>query len=568
MSLVVTLPRDLLFLIVNYLLPKDEQNKLIFRYSHDWRNFVNTSKEYFSEWKKQTQVVVLESEYALKFIRSPEFSHRVIQLMDDSLYQLELHATRTEFGEQELRCIDRVKCFSAYLCTINSFPQRVSHLSLDRCDIPQPPSDLVVSQLHLRNCFRGPNDEDGIVDVRAWAIVEDASFWSMDLLHYECLSSSLTSVSIQFCDSITDVSCFRNIQKVKFTSCHNITDVSCLGDVRELIICCCSGITDVSSLGRVYNLELSSCKNITDVSALGNVKILNLNECRGVRDITALKNVSELHLEEFHPGLMEDEEFRGLNLVGFGNVEKLFLNQSHIMNNDISMLTAVTELHVDFCPKITNFHGLSNLKVLEAGHGSYSAVPMKITSGLEIFENLVEFRGIYVEFLDDSQCSKNQDRLLSFSDFPNVQTLILKGCFFSHLPTILTHLHSLSLDYCRGFSLLPLLPSLNSLTIFSCTELTELRLSGNGETFPICKVRITCCSRLKELRISRKISQLKIFKCPELSRLIIESQINFLRIKNCPALKDISSSAPIIIFSQGTEPVYEEHIFSDGYMEF
>jgi hypothetical protein len=196
MSRVVSLPRELLFLIANYLLPKEEQNKLIFRYSHDWRNF--TSKESFSEWKKQTQVVVLESEYALKFIRSLEFSHRVIQLIDDSLYQLELHVTRTEFEEQELRCIDRVKCFSAYLCTINSFPQRFSHLSLDRCDITRPPSDLVVSQLHLRNCFRGPNDEDGIVDVRAWAIVEDASFWSMDLLHFECLSSSLTLVLFNF----------------------------------------------------------------------------------------------------------------------------------------------------------------------------------------------------------------------------------------------------------------------------------------------------------------------------------------------------------------------------------
>jgi hypothetical protein len=285
---------------------------------------------------------------------------------------------------------------------------------------------------------------------------------------------------------------------------------------------------------------------------LGNVKILNLNKCRGVRDIAALKNVFEVHLEEFHPGLIEDEEFRGLNLFGFGHVEKLFMNESYIVNNDISMLTAVKELHVGFCPKITDFHGLKNLKVLEAGHGHYISVPMKITSGLEIFENLVEFNAIFVKFLENSQYSENQDRFLSFSDFPNVQTLILKGCIFSHLPAILTHLHSVSLDYCRGFSLLPVLPSLNSLTIFSCAELTELHLSGNGETFPICKVRITCCRSLKELRISRKISQLKIFKCPELSRLTIESQINFLRIKNCPALKDISSTAPIIIFSQGT----------------
>jgi hypothetical protein len=122
MSCVVSVPRDLLFLVANYLLPKDQQNKLVFRYSHDWRNFINTNQEYFSEWKKQTQVIVLDSEYAVRFIRLPEFSDRIRQQMEDSMQQLELQIQRCELEEQELRSIPSVKRLSASHCTLRGFP--------------------------------------------------------------------------------------------------------------------------------------------------------------------------------------------------------------------------------------------------------------------------------------------------------------------------------------------------------------------------------------------------------------------------------------------------------------
>jgi hypothetical protein len=247
MSCVVSIPHDLLFLVANYLLPKERQNKLIFRYSYDWRNFINTSKEYFREWKKQTQLIVLDPEYALKFIRSLDFSDGIIQLVEDSLHQLELRFLRTRFQEHELHSIDRVKCFSAVCCTIPKIPQIVSHLSLDACDIDQFSCDSVITNLELINCtIRSSGWRT--VDLRTLTITEEASFSGMDLQNYQSLSSLLKSVSVEDCDSISDVSCFSKIQKLKFANCPNITDVSCLGDVRELSFWNCQGITDVSSL--------------------------------------------------------------------------------------------------------------------------------------------------------------------------------------------------------------------------------------------------------------------------------------------------------------------------------
>jgi hypothetical protein len=224
--------------------------------------------------------------------------------------------------------------------------------------------------------------------------------------------------------------------------------VSCLCNVHELSFKYCDGIRDVSSLGRVHHLELSYCDNISDVSALGNVHTLNLDETN-VNDVSALKNVYELHLERF----------QGNNLTGLENVEKLFLNKAHDSISDISMLKTVKELHVDRCPLITDFHGLNNLRILEISALDEGPEMFKITAGLEIFENLVELQARYVNLFEGTRDSDNSEKFLSLTDVPKVQTLILDDCVFSHFPIVFTHLLSLSLIWCTGFSFIPGFPS-------------------------------------------------------------------------------------------------------------
>jgi hypothetical protein len=410
----------------------------------------------------------------------------------------------------------------------------------------------------MQLCNIGYSDKDRVVDVGRLTVAEEMTFSAMELQNYQCFSSLSKSVYIHNCDSITDVSCFRTLQSVTFEWCSNITDVSSLSDVHELSFSYCQGITDVSTLGRVYSLGLSVCHNITDVSALGkvhtltmngcsrltdisslgNVPILNLNYCRGVTNVSRLTNVLELHLESF----------QGNNLEGLESLEKLFLNYTDSIT-DISMLQAAKELHVASCPKITDFHGLNNLQILEVGHGGESAAgPLKISSGMEIFKCLLELQANYVNFFEDKRDLDNfSDSFLSLTDFPNVQNLTLENCVFSQFPTTFTHLHSLSLNYCSGFSVLPGLASLDSLEVFDCKQLAELHLFGDGEEkYPISSVTVESCGELQSLRISRKISQLKIFHCRKLSELIIECQVNFLRVRQCPRLKEVSPSAPIL----------------------
>jgi hypothetical protein len=187
MSCVLSLPRELLFLIAYYLLPKDQQNKLVFRYSHDWRNFINTSKEYFLEWKKQTQVIVLESKYALKFIRSMLFFHRMKMEVVNSLHQIELHVVGCLFEEDELRTIDCAKSFSAYRSAFEKLPQVVSHLSLDECHIDDLSRHSDITSLRLNFCNIGLDDPQKTVDVKTLPITEEAVVSNMELQNYHCL---------------------------------------------------------------------------------------------------------------------------------------------------------------------------------------------------------------------------------------------------------------------------------------------------------------------------------------------------------------------------------------------
>jgi hypothetical protein len=68
------LPGDILRLLLpNYFLPSEDQNKTIFCFSRDWRNFMNTQKD-FQIWKKLSQLIILKFPLADMFYDSLENS--------------------------------------------------------------------------------------------------------------------------------------------------------------------------------------------------------------------------------------------------------------------------------------------------------------------------------------------------------------------------------------------------------------------------------------------------------------------------------------------------------------
>jgi hypothetical protein len=97
-SSLIFLPKDVLCFVANYFLGKDDQNKKIFQFPIDWRNFLNASKEYFGQWKKETQIIVLSIPHAETFYKSQEFREVIFQLVETPQLQVELIFDYEQFG--------------------------------------------------------------------------------------------------------------------------------------------------------------------------------------------------------------------------------------------------------------------------------------------------------------------------------------------------------------------------------------------------------------------------------------------------------------------------------------
>jgi hypothetical protein len=259
---IVLLPEDVHYLVASYLLPDSERNKTVFKFSEDWRNFMNTNNEYYGEMKRRTRFITLTRSSSNDFKADKKFRKRVFRLTDNSLNQLELHFT--DWGRKRIN----LRSFLTFPLSIRLVRFVVN---LRGC----PP--LLKFSCHDCGIASGGN----WIDIDILVILEEASFVNMNLRNYHKLSH-LKSLSISHTDSITDVSCFGNIPVLKLHDCNAITDVSRLSKVHELELSYCDGITDFSSLGRVYNLNLQGCNNISDISVLGNIHILNLEGCQKV----------------------------------------------------------------------------------------------------------------------------------------------------------------------------------------------------------------------------------------------------------------------------------------------
>jgi hypothetical protein len=509
---ILALPWELLHFLANYLLPKDEQSKRFFKFSSDWRIFMNTSKHHLSEWKKRSQLIVLKSPYTEKFRRSSLFRERILQLVEDPWEQIEFHFGFS-FDLMKYTLTVRTAKIHARECFIDDVSLRLKNVGISFCTIAA-----------LNGC---PSLQNGVIDFFHLRGNENRNSGNKLFFTQIELPISHLKALLVYGHNMVDVSCFKNIHKICFQSCPRITDVSSLANVYDLELSYCDGITDVSCLGKVSILNLRSCYNISDVSALGSVHSLNLHDCRRVKDVSSLTNVYELDLGYF----------QGTSLVGLENVVKLYLKYSFAVS-DITMLKNVRVLRVDECPLITNFTGLDSLKVLTTGFNAEDQLgTLTVSSGLETFTRLAELVLWGHSFEESTNKVSTDTSRLGWNHLVNLRKLTLWETRFTHFPDSFVHLQSLTVCQCNAFSFLPDLPaSLGYLLIEDCSKLTDLHISGVNRTYPIYHVEIKQCSKLRRLQVSRKISSMLITLCEELVELSSLNQIGTLRTKGCSKL--------------------------------
>jgi hypothetical protein len=546
---IFSLPADIFYHISNFLLLDGRDERQVFKFSNDWRNFCNTSKSLFSDWKKQTQIINLKPLYSDKFSRSSKFRERICGLVENAQEQLVLNFKRELNAELvQLNGCNGVSEIVANYCTFHALPCfPLDYLSLKYCEIQEiKPNQSAVRRF---NCFGSRLEGLTEIDVNKLNILEEASFYNMELMDYQKLAH-LRSLSISLSNSITDVSCFKNIPKLSLDGCANVVDVSSLCNVGELALTNCNGITDVSSLGRVYNLDLSGCENIRDVSALGNVHILNLEYCTGVTDVSALTNVHEIKLNDFH----------GNDISGLKSAHVLtVMDAPHII--DISMLRKVKILDLFGCPGIVNFDGLDNVKEFSID----SADTLK--TGIQLFRHLSKLTAYGLKHFDSDSSS-----IANTSDFfYNLRSLSLRECYFETFPNTLVQLRSLQLNDCMDISSLVLdLPFLIQLHVEWCRNLGIVHLTagttgGKTKQSTVATVKLSSCSPVRVI-ISRKVIDLCLVSCTDLVHLTIKNNIGRLSIIDCPKLNDLQALAPInsLVFSDKDNYDYSLSDYEDN----
>jgi hypothetical protein len=209
-AVILLIPREVLLMAVGYLLENEEQPKTCFKQPMDWKNFLNSCRM-LKEWKKESQIVMLNSFFSLKFMSSSMFQKRILESVANSLKQLKVGADGLAFQKINLKDGTFLRV-EAEECSFISFPETVSELRLRSCFIKDSrvfPSERKVDLTQ----FLSPAS----IDVQNLQVQEEAKFSGINLINYHALSH-LKSISVSHTDSIFDVSFFKASSRTVETS--------------------------------------------------------------------------------------------------------------------------------------------------------------------------------------------------------------------------------------------------------------------------------------------------------------------------------------------------------------
>jgi hypothetical protein len=514
------LPPEILRLLANYFLKDEDQNKKIFWFSRDWRNFLNTNRQHFAKWKKESQLIVLHLPLASKFYSSSEVRERVAQYIENPREQIEIFLTYQHYEHYStsinLGSINNLKRISISSSHVSSTPSlKVGRVDFVECSLEN------VSLMDYSNVPHVHYEDTRFstaLDFSVFKELEQGLFIVKSCINYHCLRD-LKCLQISHCLSITDVSCFSNIPILTLSHCPNITDVSSLSKCRELDLTGNTGITDVSALGNVYSLKLNRCEDVADVSSLNNVHTLGLSHCPRITDISGLNSVVILDI-----------------------------SRSSAISADFTNLQFLKELKMK-THKTKSLQSLRSLRKLElSGNILWKAV---LNSSFLVIAKLSE---LVMKRIDretaPAPTTMDPEYIQAILHIPN---LTLKDCsFFQEFPYI-DCLRSLTLSGCENLTSLPCLPALGYLTISSCVRLHTLNILGRADVkYPIYQLKVGLCESLRRISFQRKVFDCSV-SGENLNTLEVLEQIDYLKIYEVWMTLNIINKALIVCLMDAHE---------------
>jgi hypothetical protein len=512
---IVRLPHDILRVVASYL--HDNYENAFFNYGLESKNLLNSSKSYFHGLKKVSQVISLSDKLSRLFLTSLVFRETVLSKIENRSEQLRFNLTDySPSPDHDLSLLCPANKVYMRKCTteISVSLVGIKEITLFECSI----HDLsFCSQIAIVNVVF-PDCESLLTPTLSSTTA--FKVWSRycqykkscKIENYERALSAVKEFVFTGCDSIVDVSCFKNADTVRLSGCPKISDVSSLENLRELDLCDCNMVRDMSALGRVNKLNIGNCPLVDDISALTRVYDLNITGFKGT-NLSFLKSVKILNISNCR-------NITSLDSIGM-QLEELIMSGCPSIRN-ITMLCKVKKLKLSCCSNITNFTGLASLEDLTIVQEYDENIAFCVLEGIETFKR-IKFLGVegFIEglesifsmLLDTGELLLNRslsfDRTNPFTDlsrYQKLKTMLLRDCPVPvFIPETLIYLQKLSISRCPNVDLYLDLPALNELKILCCDSLCQLWISGNEKSNPMASVLIGGCLMLQEVTVSRRI---------------------------------------------------------------
>lgn len=489
----------------------------------DYHYLLNTSKQYFSRWKKRSIYFTLNSSRSYQYISDPTFRRVLLSKVENGKKQISvifrseeedkplLHRRQFSLAEippippdcpvHQIRTPENKQVQWSSINGLGHI-ESIGTLRLINITIPPIPD---VKELQLYGCQKLTNvtylRNLERLEIIFCPLVEDLSPLRnipkltlnnlkkpFDFSMFNCNKQS--HLKIIRCSNISNIDNFRMIKKLELINCPKITDVSCLYGVYDLTLISLPNVKDVSGLGGHYRIHLeignddvigynslyniphvSLSANLTDISMLRNAQTVKLIEWKELMDITPLANAKEVCFNSCN-AIIDISSLRSVSRLRIIQSPSIFSHER--MNNNI----------VEICTNFNGYHG-------------------KMGTDFQSFSN-VPYLSLTLSPLSEDQFRVNE-YLLSFH---NLQSLTLEKIEFK----------------IEKYEILGDIPRI----ILKSARMNSIKCLGRKNRY----VELNMCYNIEDVTCLKDVPVVTIIRCPGIKNLEVLANVPRLKVSN------------------------------------
>lgn len=490
----------------------------------DYHYFLNTSKQYFSRWKKQSIYFTLNSSRSVQYVNDLIFRQLLLNKVENGWKQISvifrnedgdtppsqyllsipadipIHRIRSPgrkgdllwASQNSLNHAEIVECIEFSDVTIPPIP-KVKELCLYDCNQLTDVSNLShLEQLQILGSLQ-------LEDLSPLRNIPKIEFSKLskacDFSMFNCNNQSY--LSIASCKQISNIENFEMIRKLNLIDCPTITDISCLYGIYDLTLWSLPKVKDISGLGghhrinlrlgdkvagyeRLYNIpHVSLSANLTDISMLRNAKSVKLTEFKQLEDVSPLANAKEVWFNQCFNYCIKGVDIWSLRYVPILRI---------ILSDNIYSREKMQNQFVDLCTDYADFDEI----------------------GGQLISNFRTFLKVPNLFLTLFPSSEEQliasEYLLSFQ---NLQSLTLNG-------------YGGEIDNFQALGDIP------RVTLRMLVAATSIKCLGRKNRY----VKLHMCYKVEDVSSLKNVPVVTIIRCPEIKNLEVLANVPRLKVSN------------------------------------